>query len=250
MWLFLTLACWGSTTDDDTVPTDDTQPVVDTALPAVEVVALETRDGVALEADYYGARASSPGTIGLVLVHMIPPSWDRTSWPTDFIQRLRDRNWQVIAFDRRGAGNSGGVATEAYQGEKGRYDVEAADAFLRNKGVERMVVIGASNGTTSALDFILWSLEEESLSTPEAVVFMTGGGYTENNTNLGDLALPAAMFTYSTAERDWSVGQQEHDPGSWLFKEYPNGDHGTKMFAAEPTVQSDIEGYLVGALGL
>jgi hypothetical protein len=247
MLLFLALACSGPQNKDDTSPKDtspiDTE-VVDTDPPDAEVVTLTTRDGVSLVGDYYGASDSESGVLGAVLLHMIPPNFDRTTWPADFVQGLRDKNYQVLAIDRRGAGDSGGVAEEAYQGEKGRYDVEAADAYLRGKGVERMVFIAGSNGTTSALDFTLWSVGEEALSTPEALVFMTGGSYTENNSDLGNLDLANLMFTYSTDEKAWSVGQQDHDPGTWLFKEYPGGGHGTNMFEAKPEVTGDILDFL------
>jgi pimeloyl-ACP methyl ester carboxylesterase len=251
MLLFLALACSGPQSQDDAVPVDtspeDTE-IGDTDLPDAEAVTLTTRDGVTLVGDYYGPSASDAGTLGVVLLHMIPPTYDRTTWPADFVQGLREKHYQVLAIDRRGAGDSGGVAEEAYQGEKGRYDVEAADAYLREKGVERIVLIGASNGTTSALDFSLWSVGEADLKSPEALVLMTGGGYTENNADLGELDLSNVMFTYSTDEKAWSVGQQDHDPGTWLFKEYPGGGHGTKMFAVKPEVGGDILGFLSTAL--
>jgi hypothetical protein len=243
MLLFLALACGSPEAKDDT-SNKDTEPVVDTALPQAEVVNLEARDGVGLVGDYYGARSSDSGSHGVVLLHMIPPNFDRTTWPADFIQGLRDRGFQVLAIDRRGAGDSQGVAEEAYEGEKGRYDVEAADAFLRDKGVDKMGLIGASNGSTSVLDFTFWSMDEAELSTPDAIVFMTGGTYTENNVRLGELSFANVMFTYSTDEKDWSVAQEAQDPGTWLFKEYPGGDHGTKMFAAKPEVKEDLWGFL------
>lgn len=242
MWWLLMLACGGS--PDDKGGTGDT--VVDTAVVTAEVVVLETRDGVSLEADYY---AADSGEVGVVLLHMIPPNWNRTSWPSEFVTRFQKRGWQVLAIDRRGAGNSGGVAIEAYEGEKGRYDVEAAAAYLREQGAEKMVLIGASNGTTSALDFALWSVSEEALKTPDALVMMTGGTYTENNNDFGALALGSVMFTYSTEERAWSVAQQEHDPGSWLFREVAEGAHGTLMFEAEPSVSEEIETFLATVLG-
>ena len=241
MWWLLMLACGGGTDDKE-----DTDTVVDTAVVTAEVVVLETRDGVSLEADYYAAES---GEVGVVLLHMIPPNWDRTSWPSEFVTRFQKRGWQVLALDRRGAGNSGGVAIEAYEGEKGRYDVEAAEAYLRERGAEKMVLVAGSNGTTSALDFTLWSVEEEGLETPDALVLMTGGTYTENNNDFGALALGSVMFTYSTEERAWSVAQQEHDPGSWLFREYPQGAHGTLMFEAEPSVSEEIESFLATVLG-
>ena len=95
-----------------------------------QVETLKTRDGVTLKADYYPA---SPGAPGVVLLHMIPPHWERSSWPTEFIGALHKRGWSVINIDRRGAGESGGVAKEAYEGENGRYDVEAAVKRLQQE---------------------------------------------------------------------------------------------------------------------
>lgn len=49
-----------------------------------------------------------------------------------------------------------------------------------------------------------------------------------------------AVFTYSTAERAWSEDQRPLDPGTWVFQEYAEGDHGTRMFDAAPEVADDL----------
>ena len=56
------------------------------------------------------------------------------------------------------------------------------------------------------------------------------------------------MFTYSTAEREWSEGQRDLDPGSWRFLEYDGGDHGTRMFTVRPEVSADLDGWLAEVL--
>lgn len=213
--------------------------------PGVEVVTLSTRDEVALVGDLYAGPADAPAVL---LLHMTPSGgWNRTDWPGDFLQLLVDRGWWVLALDRRGAGESGGVAQDAYEGDAGRYDVEAAALLLRERGAGELAVIGASNGTTSMIDYAAWA-GGEGLPVPVALGFMTGGAYTENQTAMESVPPVPAVYTYSTAERAWSVDQQALDPGSWSFLEYADGDHGTKMFDAAPEVRTDLEDFLAAVL--
>ena len=220
-----------------------TTPTEPAPRPEGGVISLETRDDVTLEADYYPApEADAPA---VVLIHMIPPSYDRSSWPADFIEALADEGWSLIALDRRGAGGSEGKAREAYEGEYGRYDVEAAALLLEEDDAGPLAVIGASNGTTSAVDYAVFA-EGEDAPVPAAVVLMTGDTYTETQTDMDDYAeleIPTA-FTFSTAERRWSLVQERGSPDSWVFLEYPDGDHGTDMFAAAPEVTDDILDFL------
>ena len=83
---------------------------------------------------------------------------------------------------------------------------------------------------------------------PAAVAFLTGGSYTVANNDMEDLPTVPALFTFSTEERAWSVNQEDLDPGSWTFSEYPDGDHGTLMFDAVDTFSDDLVGWLAGAL--
>lgn len=210
-------------------------------------VSFETSDGVTLVGDWYPA--ATPGRPAVLLLHMIPPSWDRTSWPDAFISELRARDWAVLVVDRRGAGDSGGSARDAYEGPGGEQDVDASVDFLGAEGASSLAIIGASNGTTSMIDFVVGTGDGGAL-VPSALVFMTGGTYTENQHSMGDVAAVGvpAQFTYSTEERGWSVDQQAIDPGGWAFHEYASGDHGTKMFDADPSVTGDIVGFLGGHL--
>jgi pimeloyl-ACP methyl ester carboxylesterase len=224
----------------------DTGAVDDWVAPAGGVVALTTEDGVALEADYYPA--DHGGAPAYVLLHMIPPNWDRTSWPLEFIAALQDGGASVIVPDRRGAGGSEGDAVDAYEGEKGKYDVAACVDLLVADGAGDLVIIGASNGTTSALDYTIWAQAGNNLE-PAALGFMTGGTYTETNNDMEALGPVPAIFTFSTEERSWSAAQESLDPGTWSFVEYSNGDHGTLMFAAAPEVSDDLVGFFADVVG-
>ncbi len=220
--------------DTSAVDTDTEQPM------GGGVVELETRDGITLVADAY---PGDPGAPGIVLLHMIPPGNDRTTWPADFIDTLHAHGWSVLVVDRRGAGDSGGAAEDAYEGEKGRYDLEAAALWLRDSGAGPLAAIGASNGTTTVLDYAVWA-DGEGLPPLVAAGLMTGGTYTENNESFSDMPEIPTVFTFSTAERAWSADQQGGAPASWAFEEYADGDHGTRMVDAAPEVTADLDAFL------
>ncbi|MCB9745806.1 MAG: hypothetical protein H6740_24740 [Alphaproteobacteria bacterium] len=238
--LLLTLGCTNKPADDSAEDSGTWFP------PDGGVITLTTRDGVELVADYLPAEAE--GAPAVVLLHMIPPNWDRTTWPEDFRQALYAQGWSVLVVDRRGAGDSGGEAVDAYVGEKGRYDVEACALELAEDGAGPLAIIGASNGTTSMLDYAVWAAGE-GLPEPVALGFMTGGTYTEAQTRMSELGEVPAVFTYSTDERAWSIAQQAHAAaGGWAFLEYADGAHGTHMFTAAPGVKDDLVSWLSGIL--
>lgn len=218
----------------------------DWTMPTGGVIELTTEDGITLVADY--APVDQEGAAAVVLLHMIPPSWDRTSWPTEFVADLNAQGWAVLVPDRRGAGDSEGVAREAYTGPNGKYDAAACVDRLKADGYDDIAIIGASNGTTTALDYTLWATTE-GRPVPAALGFMTGGSYTETNNSMDDLSgsIPA-VFTFSTEERNWSVSQQSYGHASWTFHEYEPGDHGTLMFSAAPEVSADLITFLAASL--
>ena len=249
MLALLTFACVADTTPapDDSAPgaTDtDTTPESTFEVPAVEVVSFLTADGVTLAADWY---AHAPGAPAVILLHMIPPTYDRTSWPVDFIELLRTDGYAVLAVDRRGAGDSGGTAVDAYEGDLGVEDANAAADFLTGLGFDRLAVIGASNGTTTTLDYAA-SAADTGRPVPWALTFMSGGSYTENNTRLSRLDADALFFVYPEEEASWNEEQAALDPGTWTFQSYARGDHGTFMFDAVPTVRDDLRAFLAASL--
>ena len=233
------------TTDTELIDTDVEPACAAAGVVTAEVLTLTTRDGVALEADRY---AGQPGCPGIVLLHMIPPSNTRADWPDNFISKLTAHGWSVLALDRRGAGGSAGEPVDSYQGTGGAYDAEAAVGAHTQIGAEGMVLIGASNGTTSVLDYAIWAPTE---GLPEAVAmgFMTGGSYTESQNDMADAPDIPAVFTFSTAENGWSLEQENLSRDNWTMLEYPGGAHGTQMFSAKPAVKGDIESWLVDVLG-
>lgn len=234
----------------DPEPTDtatDTSDTAEAEAPDAVVISLQTRDGVTLAADYHALGASSGP--GVVLVHMIPPN-SRGDWPVAFRERLVDSGWAVVNIDRRGAGESEGVAEESYQGPNGKYDVEAAVKHLQSEGYGPIAILGASNGTTSMIDYAAWA-GGEGLPEPAAMAFLSGGSYTEAQTAMSAVPRVPAAFLYPPNEAAWSEAQQEGAPDTWTFTAYPEGAHGTRLFTTSENeaVQSDLVQFLEGAFG-
>ena len=214
------------------------------------VVRFTTDDGVTLEADL---TASENPRGAVVLLHMIPPSNDRTNYPADFRDQLASQGFNVLNVDRRGAGASEGVATEAYTGPSGKLDVKAAIAFLRNNACasteERIALVGASNGTTSVLDFTA-----QADIAPLGIAFLTGGSYTENQTNIAQtrskldpLPMLYAWDTNETPADNWATPLRQGAPASWSFETFAGAGHGTRMLSTA-AAKDALTTWLVGLL--
>jgi pimeloyl-ACP methyl ester carboxylesterase len=228
----------------------------DPSCPAVdgEVVQLTTEDGETLAADLY--TSGQKGGRAVVLLHMIPPTNTRRNYPRAFIDALLERGISVLNVDRRGAGGSTGRAQEAYTGPNGKWDAKAAVDFLVAHPCApdpgRIGVVGASNGTTTALDYAVYAAGAAGAVRPAALVFLTGGAYTETNTRVSAqravLEPLPIQLVFSTAERAWSAGLQGTAPSTWRFEEYDPGDHGTRMLTVRPEASALIGDFLQDAL--
>ena len=200
------------------------------------VVQFDTSDGVTLEADYIRPSKTSAGAAALF--HMIPPNHDRTNYPQRALDKLAEKGIAVLNVDRRGAGGSEGNPREAYQGPNGKLDVEAAVRFLTSGDREcpsdsaKIVLVGASNGTTSVLDYTV-ARQDTQLPDPSAIIWMSPGRYTiaqnriSNNRNTLD-TIP--IFWIHPDNEPWSNQFKNNAPSGWKFKEIQNGRHGTLNF--------------------
>lgn len=246
--LFL-LAC--TATDpakDDTAAPDDSGPAEDdtgtttTGLAAVEVIHVETADGLTLEADWY---AANPGDPAVLFLHMSPANgYDRTVWPVEFINSLRDEGFAVLALDRRGAGGSEGEPEDA-PAEPGVWDARAAVDFMVDAGIGDLVIIGGSNGTTTTWDYTV-TAAAQGYPEPVTIVFMSPGSYTESQHDLEEHDFPHLMFAYPESEATWNERQFDLNPGSWRFEQYAGSTHAAPILAENPTVAEDIRAWLLG----
>ena len=108
-------------------------------VPPGRIVHFTTDDGVELAGELRGS-----GPTGVVLSHMFPS--DRTSW-APLAHELAGEGTTTLAFDFRGYGDSEGARSipDIWR------DVVAAIGFLRRRGAERIVLVGASMGGTASL---------------------------------------------------------------------------------------------------
>ncbi|MCB9682378.1 MAG: hypothetical protein H6733_13000 [Alphaproteobacteria bacterium] len=219
------------------------------------VVSFLTSDRVQLVADWWPA-ASADAPV-LVLFHMNPVSFDRTGYPPRVRKALHDEGWAVLNVDRRGAGDSAGKAEDATTGPGALADAEAAVRFAldpaRTCAVDRdrLVIVGASNGTTPTYDYQV--ARDSDLPAAAALVFLSPGAYTESNHTMARDTWPDGSFPllwlYPTTE-PYSTGFVADAPGVWSFVE--RGDqHGTRMFdkgTLESQTLSDLTGFVHGVV--
>lgn len=122
----------------------DDEPATPQPATGASVEAIETEDALILDARLFAAEPG--GTAGrlVILLHMFPA--DQTSW-FEIAVELQDRGISALTLDFRGYGASGGSK------EVGAIDrdVRAALAFARERGFERVVLVGASMGGTAAI---------------------------------------------------------------------------------------------------
>src|SRR5438477_1447184 len=105
---------------------------------------LGTEDGVAIAARTWPAAGDPRATV--VLVHGLAATKDNPEL-VQVAEALRARGLDVLAYDARGHGESGGICT---LGDLERHDVAAAVAQARLAGLP-VVVVGASMGGIAVL---------------------------------------------------------------------------------------------------
>jgi dienelactone hydrolase len=206
-------------------------------------VDLKGADGTRLKATYYAAAKPGPG---VVLLHMCNSS--RKAW-AGLAEKLAAQGVHAIALDYRGYGESGGTpltdATPAERQQVAQHwpsDIDAVFDFLVSQpGVDRTRV-GAAGGSCGVDNAIQLARRHPEVKT---LVLLAGG------TNAGGeqfLAQSPWMPLFGSAAHDdgqavetmrWLLGFSSGSANK--MKEYPNGGHGTEMFA----VHKDLEPAIV-----
>ncbi len=199
------------------------------------VVTITTSDGIELAADYQAPAASDLG--GVVLLHMIPPNFDRSSYPQRVRDALHQKGVAVLNIDRRGAGGSGGVAADAYRGPLGKLDVEAAVTFLTSADRQcptlagDILLVGASNGTTSVMDYTV-DAQTSALPLPKAIAWLSPGTYTESQNSISanqQLLQTLPNLIVHPDNEPWAQ-QYSSFSSNWKIVRIDNGQHGTQNF--------------------
>jgi alpha-beta hydrolase superfamily lysophospholipase len=107
---------------------------------------LTTSDGVALAARSWSASGAPRASV--VLVHGLAATKDNPELVAVAVA-LQERGFDVLAYDARGHGESGGICT---LGDLERHDVAAAVAHANTSGLP-VVVVGASMGGIAVLRY-------------------------------------------------------------------------------------------------
>lgn len=205
---------------------------------------LTTADGVRLVADAWPGDAGAPAVL---LLHMTPNGgYRRTDWPKPLIDGLVAKRWTALVPDRRGAGDSGGKADDAHKGPGGRLDVVACLRWLGHSGVDRVVIVGASNGTTSMIDYA--ARPEPGLPAVVGLGFLSPGPYTENQTKMADVPPLPGFYAYPASERAWPDSVAALGRPLELRRMFPGDVHGTKLFGPHPELVEALIDWLTDVL--
>lgn len=204
---------------------------------------IQTSDGVLLVGDYV-VPEKAPVRAAVLLLHMMPS--DRTSWAA-FTSRLAEKGYAALAIDLRGHGQSRQTADrhlldyETFSDadhQKSIHDIEAAIAFLGEKGHHAFHLGGASIGANLAL----WYGAEHGAA---ASIFLLSPGLDYHGIKTLPLAprlTTTALFVVASKDDVRSGGaadvmaRQIYDAAT-VPKEieiYKTGGHGTDIFYAHP----------------
>jgi len=188
--------------------------------PLGEIVSFTAEDGTRI----YGTLTGGGETV-VILAHQ--GDANQTSWQS-FAQSLVDEDFTALTFDFRGGGQSGGkrVIAEVV------YDLNAALAFLRERGYEKIICVGASLGGTSCLRAAL----DDGLE--GLVVFAStlsvGSPTSVHPDELAQLNIPKLFLTASD-DKDFVVNDinkmYDNSPEpKELYIFHGRSEHGTDLF--------------------
>jgi pimeloyl-ACP methyl ester carboxylesterase len=199
------------------IPTETAPPPV-----LVEEVSFTTDDQVRLSGTLFGE-----GELAVILAHQGTQGTDQTSWQP-FAKLLAQEGFTALTFDFRGRGQSEGTLELS---ELVR-DVRAAEALLRDRGLTRIVCMGASMGGTSCVKLAL-ETDLEGL----VVIASTMSLGPPTDVYPQDYELLALPKLFVCAEDDTTGGladtvQEMYDlsPEPKQIKFFPGAVHGTELF--------------------
>jgi WD40 repeat protein/pimeloyl-ACP methyl ester carboxylesterase len=198
-----------------------------TATPDVpfELVSLTTEDNVTLSATLFGQ-----GKLAVILAHQGTEGTDQKSWQP-FARVLAEKGYAALTLDFRGRGQSQGVL-QASQLIK---DVNAAIQFLRGRGYQRIVCMGASMGGTACLRA---ALDHDLAGLVVIASPMSSGAPTAVEPDeFSKLTLPK-LYVCAENDRYSPVIPQmkqmfELSPEPKQIKFFPGTVHGTELFDTE-----------------
>lgn len=202
-------------------PTSTFAPVPTTPAVPARVVSFTTSDHVKLDGLLYGQ-----GKTMVICSHMSETSlaiWKDSGIP----QRLAVLGYQVLAYDFRGNGGSGGAPDPSFLD----VDLSAAVSFAHQQGATKIVLMGASMGGTA-------SLKVATTGQAAAVISLSGPqfyGVPVTDTDLQAMRIPKLFMDSQDDEPYVTDARHMYDVAS-APKEidiYPGSAHGTYIFGGD-----------------
>jgi len=213
----------------------------------MEIVTIKAEDGVEIVGDYYPVGAENAPAV--LLLHMMPAT--RRSW-VDFAGKLNEAGFSAFAIDLRGHGDSLNKSDGTYlnyknfsnaEHQSSIHDVETSVDFLKQKGVEKITVMGASIGANLALQYAATHHDVAS-----AVLLSPGLDYRGVVTDHLPERLEQGQAVYYAASSEDSYSAESV---RMLYQETPEGikkeekifdqaGHGTDMFSHESGFEDQI----------
>jgi dienelactone hydrolase len=217
------------------------------------VVTLHAPDGTELKASYFSSGKPGPGVLLLHQCNQQRKLWDVLG------ERLASSGINVLTFDYRGFGESGGtphdkltperenkVETETWPG-----DIEAAFQYLSTQpGVERTRIGagGASCGVNNAIQLARRHPEVKSLVLLAGPTDREGRLFLQSSKNMPIFTSAADddVFGPQVLVMQWYFSLSPNS-GS-RFAHYASGGHGAEMFAVQKELPGTIADWFLATL--
>jgi dienelactone hydrolase len=205
------------------IPTAKRTPIP-TVVYSIETVSFTTEDDLDLVGTYF----QSEGEIAVVLAHMAGEN-DQKNW-IPFAKRIANRGYTALTFNFRCYGESDCGGSESGSVLISR-DIGAAIDFLRDRGFERIVCIGASMGGRACVNAAF----ETELA---GLVIVSGTGSSDpERQDLSGFISPAMPKLFIVSESDHIPDRtlsmtrlHEAAPEPKLWKTFPGTAHGVELF--------------------
>ena len=214
----------------------------------MKTIQLQKEDRINLAADYYPSTKKNGNENGIILLHML--NSNRKSWePIE--ADLLNLGYSVISIDMRGHGESNGDWKKFSQDDFNKMvlDAKAGKDYLISQGIEkdRIVVIGASIGANTALNFAAADPDIKTI-----VLLSPGLNYRGVETETSASQFSGSVLCVVSEEDTYSFDSVNilFDKVSGQKKriDYQNAGHGTRMFDSEPELKEKILDWLAETL--
>ncbi len=189
-----------------------------------ERVTLTTTDDVTIVGTYTDGSSSK----AVILLHQL--NHDKSSWNL-FSEVLNARGYAVLAIDLRGHGESQGswqsFTDKGFQAMT--KDVDAAAAFLNQRGQPVVAVLGASIGANTALRYA---------SDHKTLVVLFSPGLSYHGIDVNNVTTPAPVLTIVADGDSYSLDSSREIDANNLFGKHellvvPGRAHGTYLLDDE-----------------